>query len=308
MSIEGLSLPADVVRKIAADFPNEPQATVMALLAEYEGPERPRVIRCIIHLAEGNTDKLLDFIASAKTDYRDVIFWAEYDDSDQRIRNFNQPFPATPADPGEISLSFLGGQPFLPGSAEIPACALCAARMCFLFQVALPLGHRWQGALIAMFQCISCCSENTLIPEMLSVPLKGAEIPQGFLKRFQTNFRIVVSDITTAQLRTDYNPLIQQSSIDLPSWRIGAEPHWLIGDETPGFYESFKDPAFLFQVPRGMTFPKRPGAPLQKTLDLAGYVVDADRPYYELFLGNVIYFFGFGEPAAERTYIVTQVD
>ena len=308
MSTERHSLPADVVRKIASDFPNEPLGIILALLDDYGGPERLRVIRCVIYLAEGNADKLLEFIGSARTDYRDVIYWAEYDGSDRKIRDFGQPFSATPADPVDVPKSFIGGRPFLPGSAGIPTCALCSARMCFLFQVALPVGHPWQGALVAMFMCVSCCSEDSLIPEMLSVALKGAEIPQGFLTRYQTNFRIVVSDIRSAQLRTDYDPLIQQSLIDVASWRIGAEPLWLVGDETPGSYESFRHPAFLFQVPPGMAFPKLSGAPLQKTLDLAGKVVDEDRPSYELFLGNAIYFFGFGEPSAERIYVVTQVD
>lgn len=159
-----------------------------------------------------------------------------------------------------------------------------------------------------MFMCVSCCSEDSLIPEMLSVALKGAEIPPGFLARYQTNFRIVVSDIRSAQLRSDYDPLIQQSLIDVPSWRIGADPLWLVDDETPGSYESFRHPAFLFQVPLGTTFPKLSGAPSQKTLDIAGNVVDKDCPGYELFLGNAIYFFGFGEPSAEHTYVATQVD
>lgn len=308
MSTEGLSLPADVVSKIASDFPSDPLATVLALLDDYEGPERLRVVRCIVHLAEGNTDKLLEFIGSARTDYRDVIYWAEYDGDDRRIRDFNQPFSATPDRPGEVSLSYVGGQPHLPASAEVPACAFCSARMCFFFQVALPVGHRWHGALVAMFQCVSCCSEDTLIPEMLSVPLGGAEIPSGFLTRFQTNFRMVVSDIAAGRLRNDYEPLIQQKPINSLTWRIGAEPLWLAEDETPGSYESFGQPAFLFQVPRGTTFPKLPGAPPQKTLDLAGNVVDDDRSDYELFLGNAIYFLGFGDPSAERIYVVTQVD
>lgn len=308
MSAEGFSLPDDVVRKIASDFPDEPLATILALLDDYGGPERLRVIRCVIHLAEGNANKLLDFIGSASADYRDVIYSAEYDGRDQRIRDYSQPFPTTPAAPADVSLSFIGGRPFLSSSAGIPVCALCSARMCFLFQIALPVGHPWQGTLVAMFLCISCCSEDSLIPEMLSVTLKGAEIPQGFLTRYQTNFRIVVSDIKSAQLRTDYDPLIQQSLIDVSSWRIGAEPFWLTGDETPESYESFRHPAFLFQVPPGTVFPKLSGAPAQKTLDLAGNVVDEDRPGYELFLGNAIYFFGFGGPSAECTYVVTQVD
>lgn len=309
MNTEEPSLSSDIVRKITSDFPSEPLAGILALLNDYEGPEKLRVIRCVIHLAEGSIDKLLDFMGSAGTDYRDVIYWAEYDGRDRRIRDFNKPFSATPVPPQGASLSFIGGRPFLPADAGIPTCALCSARMCFFFQMALPVGHPWQGALVAMFMCVSCCPEDSLIPKMLDVALKGAEIPQGFLTGYQTNFRIVVSDIRNARLRADYEPPIQQSPIEVASWRMGAEPLWLADDETPGSYESFRNPAFLFQVPPGMIFPKMTGAPPQKTLDLAGNAVDDDRPGYELFLGNAIYFFGFGEePSAERIYVVTQVD
>lgn len=64
----------------------------MALLEEYQGDERLRVIRCIVHLARGSTSQLLHFIASARIDYRDVIHWAEYDGDDRRVRDFSQAF------------------------------------------------------------------------------------------------------------------------------------------------------------------------------------------------------------------------
>ncbi len=180
--------------------------------------------------------------------------------------------------------------------------------MCFFFQVVLPAGRRWQGALVAVFQCVSCCSEDSLIPEMPDVSLSGASIPPGFLTRYQSNFRLVVAEATTGRVRNDYRPLVEDAPIDPGAWRIAAEPQWLLDDETPASYESFSDPVFLFQVPRGMSFPMSPGAPLQKTLDLEGQLVDADRHHYELFLGNAVYFFGFGPPAAERVYVITQVD
>lgn len=143
---------------------------------------------------------------------------------------------------------------------------------------------------------------------MLNVPLKGAEIPRGFLTRFQTNFRIVVTEASTVQLREDYDPLIRHAHIDQSAWRVGAEPDWLFDDEAPGSYESFNDPVFLFQVPLGMIFPRRSDAPAQKALDLAGEVVDANHPHYDLFLGNASYFFGFGTPADARAYVVTQAE
>jgi len=84
-------LPADVSKKLEADFGPDDMATVRNLLAEYKGKESPRVIRCILHLAEGDTNKLLHFINAANSDYRDVIYWAEYDKGDQRAHDFNLP-------------------------------------------------------------------------------------------------------------------------------------------------------------------------------------------------------------------------
>jgi hypothetical protein len=300
--------PADVEARIAAEFPHAPPAAILALLEGYGGTEKSRVARCILHLARGDTDRLRELVASANTDSRDVIYWAEYDRDGRRVREFDRPFEDAASRPRDGALSFIGGHPVLPPGVDIPTCAACSARMCFFFQVALPAGHRWAHSILAMFHCTSCCSEETLVPEMPDVALEGADIPPGFLATYQTNFRFVVAGMAGASRRADYEPLIEHDSVSPSSWRVGAEPEWLLDDEAPGSYESFRDPAFLFQVPRGTIFATRPGAPPQKTLDLEGAVVDADRAHYELFLGNAAYFFGFGPPAAERIYVVTQAD
>ena len=55
-----------------------------------------RVLRCVLFLAEGSLEKLNNYIEIAKTDYRDVIFFAEYTEHDKKhpkqIRDFNRPF------------------------------------------------------------------------------------------------------------------------------------------------------------------------------------------------------------------------
>lgn len=55
-----------------------------------------RILRCVVFLAEGDLTKLEHYIDIAKTDYRDVIFMAEYTDHDKqnpkRIRDFNRSF------------------------------------------------------------------------------------------------------------------------------------------------------------------------------------------------------------------------
>lgn len=52
-----------------------------------------RVIRCVIYLARGNREHLTHYIKAALDDPRNVMLWAEYDQDDRRINNFNMPFP-----------------------------------------------------------------------------------------------------------------------------------------------------------------------------------------------------------------------
>lgn len=87
-------LPADIQAKLTADFPKESLSTLAALLNEYTGPERIRVLRCVVQLAQGDSQRLLQSIEAATADYRDVIYWAEYDSHDRRISDFSQPFTA----------------------------------------------------------------------------------------------------------------------------------------------------------------------------------------------------------------------
>jgi hypothetical protein len=89
---DNIWLPEDVAIKLQSDFPQELLSTLQALLEVYKGNEQLRVLRCIIQLAEGDKERLLHFIRAAQTDHRDVIYWAEYDQNDQRLRDCNKPF------------------------------------------------------------------------------------------------------------------------------------------------------------------------------------------------------------------------
>lgn len=91
----------------------------------------------------------------------------------------------------ESDLSFIGGQPCIPPSIEMPVCELCGAEQTFFFQVAFPEGHVWQGLSMAVFACTSCAHEEYLIPEMLQGALPNADIPEGFLDSYQRNFKII---------------------------------------------------------------------------------------------------------------------
>lgn len=97
LSREGTSLPEDILAKAAADFAHEPSDRILALLEAYKGADRARVIRCVLHLASGDIDRLHHLMGTAQRDSRDVIYWAEYDRGDKRIHDFNQPFQIAPS-------------------------------------------------------------------------------------------------------------------------------------------------------------------------------------------------------------------
>src|ERR1700675_2853924 len=68
-----------VVAVVQKTFPEGARARVIEFLDSYgaESYERERVQLAILKLSEGSEEKLRDFVAVAKRDYRDVLFWAE---------------------------------------------------------------------------------------------------------------------------------------------------------------------------------------------------------------------------------------
>jgi hypothetical protein len=80
-----VALPADVVRALAA-YPEPARGE----LDKLDGvvPELARVARCVMFLAGGDPVKLAQFTAAARLDYRDVIWWAEYDGGEILLRSF----------------------------------------------------------------------------------------------------------------------------------------------------------------------------------------------------------------------------
>jgi hypothetical protein len=92
-----MNLTKDILVQIQKDF--GPQSVAASQLLQNQTEfysESLRVLRCIVFLAEGDIDLLPKFINSAKSDYRDVIFWAEYINHDAKnpaqVRDFNKPF------------------------------------------------------------------------------------------------------------------------------------------------------------------------------------------------------------------------
>jgi len=74
----------EVVAAIQATFLKSSRARVLELLDSYGVEsyerERERVQLAILKLSGGSEEKLREFVAVAKRDYRDVLFWAENPD------------------------------------------------------------------------------------------------------------------------------------------------------------------------------------------------------------------------------------
>jgi hypothetical protein len=71
----------EVIEAVQRIFQENSWARVLAFLDDYGVEpyerERERVQLAILKLSGGSEEKLREFIAVAKRDYRDVLFWAE---------------------------------------------------------------------------------------------------------------------------------------------------------------------------------------------------------------------------------------
>ena len=67
-----------VRRAVAAGFSEADRSAALDALRRYCGPETPRVHRAVLALSEGKLARLDAMVGAANTDYRDVLYWAEY--------------------------------------------------------------------------------------------------------------------------------------------------------------------------------------------------------------------------------------
>ncbi len=96
----------DIQERIKADFGPQAEEVFTLISAAVAGGRElnnPRIIRCIIFLADKNLEKLKVCLESAKTDSRDIIMWAEYiqsgpGDQTTRVRDFNKTFELSETD------------------------------------------------------------------------------------------------------------------------------------------------------------------------------------------------------------------
>lgn len=91
--------PEDILIKIHADYKEDAIKVIQAFqefIILHESYRSPRIIRAIIALSEKNKNKVEKYIKMARTDWRDIIYLAEYKKKSNsetiRIKDFNKKF------------------------------------------------------------------------------------------------------------------------------------------------------------------------------------------------------------------------
>ena len=88
-------IPADVRARLLREYPGETHFEAIRLVESLECS--PRVLRSIVYLAAGDFDQLARFARASEIDWRDVVFWAEYEDhlaeEPRRVRSMEEPLP-----------------------------------------------------------------------------------------------------------------------------------------------------------------------------------------------------------------------
>jgi hypothetical protein len=100
----------EVIASVQAAFPKESWGRVLGMLDSYGVKsyerERERVQLDILKLSVGSEEKVREYVAVAKRDYRDVLFWAEYPEESrldtpekrERVRKMFEKFGIKPPD------------------------------------------------------------------------------------------------------------------------------------------------------------------------------------------------------------------
>ncbi len=87
-------IPVDIRQRLLRDYPGETTFEAMRLVESLR--VAPRVLRSIIHLAHGRYEELERLARRAEIDWRDVVFWAEYEDHEaehpRKVRSMEEPF------------------------------------------------------------------------------------------------------------------------------------------------------------------------------------------------------------------------
>ena len=74
------------LERIRQEFQEPDLDGVIELLASYSGPESDRVRWDILELSKGELGKIGEYVTAAQSDYRDILYWAEYYTNDPLLR------------------------------------------------------------------------------------------------------------------------------------------------------------------------------------------------------------------------------
>jgi len=75
-----------ILERVSREFQDSDRDAAVRLLESYVGPESDRVKWDILQLSKGSVAKVREYIQAAQTDYRDVLYWAEYYKDDPMLR------------------------------------------------------------------------------------------------------------------------------------------------------------------------------------------------------------------------------
>jgi len=75
-----------ILERVSREFQDSDRDAEVQLLESYVGQESDRVRWDILELSEGSVGKVRDYVKAAQTDYRDVLYWAEYYKDDPMLR------------------------------------------------------------------------------------------------------------------------------------------------------------------------------------------------------------------------------
>jgi len=81
-----LSFEQRTLERMDREFQGSDKASAVELLKGYAGPEAARVVWDILELSKGDLEKVRQYVQAAITDYRDVLYWAEYYETDPMLR------------------------------------------------------------------------------------------------------------------------------------------------------------------------------------------------------------------------------
>ena len=88
-------IPDDVRARLMREYPGETHFEAVRLVESLSCSAR--VLRSVVFLAAGDFEQLERFARASEIDWRDVVFWAEYEDygaeHPRRVRSMEDPLP-----------------------------------------------------------------------------------------------------------------------------------------------------------------------------------------------------------------------